>query len=268
MEEIAMTKKPLEPAANRQRRLHRRQTILRYSLLPLAVLVLVGLKLISMNVMFMLGENSYRHSDYSGASSSFGLLGLVNFVEPYKAHFAKGTAELQAKRYEDAQRDLQAALDAGVPKAQECQVRLNLILAWARMGDDQMEQKQYDAAIISYDHVKSIVDGRDCGLKVENQGGSGGKASDDTKQADQKMQQQRRDAEGKQNQAKQAKNGDPSDQSQPSEGGKQSNDQQPSQDQLQQLEKQQKQNTAKANQDEAERQSLDQSELDYNGRHW
>lgn len=247
-----------------QRNHARRRMILRYSIIPLAIVVLLGLKLISMNLAFSLGRGSYTHSDYAGAERSFGMLSILNIVETYKAPFAKGTAELQAKRYDVATRDLQAALDAGVPRDHECQVRLNLVLAWTQMGDQQVKDKKYDDAIISYDHAKSVVDGRDCGLKLESQG-----SSSQAKEADQKLQQAGKEANAKQDAAKQAKNGDSDSQDQnPSDNDQTSNDGEPTKDQLQKLEQQQQANAAKAREDQHESQSLDQSEVTYDGRNW
>lgn len=183
-------------------RRRRRGKLIRYSLPIVIVAVLCALKLLSLSLVTHFSTSAYNDRNYAASSSRLGILTFVNVIEPYKVHFNQGTAQLRNGDYAAAERNLTDALKI-VPPIDECMVRVNLTRTYIIQADKAVESKEYGAAIVLYDKVKSIVEARDCGLKT-----APATASEAAKSADKKLQQNAQEASDKQNEAKKTQNGD------------------------------------------------------------
>lgn len=185
-------------------RKRRRKRFLLWSL-PLCVIVGVGMLWIAtVLISSALGSDAYTRKDYATSAQYYGQVRWLNMFERYKMEFNYGTAQLGAGKYEEAHAALDKALSLDVPKDQECQVRVNLVLAIAAEADVKVAAEKYDDAILLYDQAKAIIDGRDCGLTSS----STSSPSDQAKQADKQLQNMRDKVSEKQNSAKQQRNGD------------------------------------------------------------
>jgi hypothetical protein len=152
----------------------------------------------------LLGKAAYERGNFTESARYYGQVRFLNVFEKYKMEYNYGTALLGDHKYTDAHTALAHALTLGVPKAEECQVRVNLVLAIAGEADVKVANKKYDEAILLYDQAKSVIDGRDCGLTSA----SSEHTSSETRQADEKLQEMRQQISDKQNSAKQQRNGD------------------------------------------------------------
>jgi len=184
-------------------RKRRRKHFMLWSL-PLCIAVAIAMLWIgTVLISSALGSDAYTRKDYAMSAQYYGQVRWLNMFERYKMEFNYGTAQLGAGKFKDAHAALNNALALDVPKDQECQVRVNLVLAIAAEADVKVAGQKYDEAILLYDQAKAVIDGRDCGLTSSSVG-----ASAEAKQADKKLQDMRDKVSEKQNSAKQQRNGD------------------------------------------------------------
>lgn len=221
----------------RQRRNRRRKLLLR-SLAPVVILLLVGLKLVSLGLFTHLGQTEYQASRFDSAANYFHFLSFVNVIERYKAPFNLGTSLYKQGRYADAQKQLETALQTVTPD-HECDVRLNLGLTIEAQADAKAAQKSYDEAIVLYDQAKSVLTANHC-QPDEN---TSKKDKNDKNKSDDKVNEANKRVSQKSDDTKRARNGDKNDNNQPPDKNNQDS-QQPSQSQTQQLEKQNQTNQA------------------------
>lgn len=185
-------------------RKRKRKRLLLWSL-PLCVAVAVAMLWIgAVLISSALGSDAYTRKDYTMSAQYYGQVRWLNVFERYRMEYNYGTAQLGAGKFEDAHTALNNALGLDVPKDQECQVRVNLVLAIAAEADTKVAAEKYDDAILLYDQAKAVIDGRDCGLTSS----STSSPSDQAKQADKQLQDMREKVSDKQNSAKQQRNGD------------------------------------------------------------
>ena len=216
-------------------RKRKRKRLLLWSL-PFCILLIVGIAWIGIIlVASLLGKAAYERGNFSEAARYYGQVRFLNVFEKYKMEYNYGTALLGEHKYADARTALAYALTLEVPTADECQVRVNLVLAIVGEADAQVANEKYDAAILLYDQAKAVIDGRDCGLTST----SSESASSETTQADEKLQEMREQINDKQNSAKQQRNGDtPTAKADTTQDAKDAST--PSDDQLESLQERQK----------------------------
>ncbi len=245
-------------------RKRRRKTLLLWSLPVCIVALLVLLWIVALLLSTAWGNNAYKKGDYRVAAGHYGRLLSLNFVERYKMHYNQGTALLGAKDFAGARTALEQALDLGIPTAFECQVRVNLVLSIIGQAEASVANKQYDEAIVRYDDAKSVIDGRDCGIKL-----SSADASEETKQANSTLQQQRQQVTDRQNAAKQQRNGDDPGKSNTDEGDARDSSS-PSRSQIDELQGQQQKNSERTYRTWSERgdYTATTSDRKYDAKNW
>lgn len=189
----------LDTEGNRRRK---RRRLLLWSLPLMLLLTLTGLKIMLTTIPTSLAIRDFNVGSYDRAHQKLAPVFFLNVIEPYKAYFNDGTLLLHAKAYPDAQKQLARSLELA-PIDKECTVRVNLSLAYLGEADALADEQKYDDAIIIYDKLIAVVDGRDCGLRVEDN-----HASEETKTANETLRKLSEQATTKQNNAKQARNGD------------------------------------------------------------
>jgi hypothetical protein len=118
----------------RPARLRLRRRLLIYSAPPTVVALLAAVKLISVVVAGNSAIADFASGDGNGVRADAVVLGVANVVEPAKAPFVAGAADVLDGRLDDADRHFTAAF-ARTVVAQSCPVRVNLELVRETQGD-------------------------------------------------------------------------------------------------------------------------------------
>ncbi len=106
------------------------------------------------------GLAAYRAGDFRAAGGAFDRNRSLNVLEGWVAPFDTGDARYRAGDFEGAVEDFTVALDA-VPHAQECTVRINLAMAYERLGDAAAERGDSAGARTAYEAGRvALTDGR------------------------------------------------------------------------------------------------------------
>ncbi|MEI2279291.1 hypothetical protein OHC50_17700 [Paenarthrobacter ilicis] len=115
-----------------------------WSALPAIAALAVATKLISVGFLGSAAVDGYSagHGDDVAAAASW--LGAANVVEPYKAVFAAGDAQVLAGDFASARRDFEEALRLGAG-VDECKVRVNLVLSVEKLGAAAADKGSADA---------------------------------------------------------------------------------------------------------------------------
>lgn len=105
-----------------------------WSAAPALMALAVAVKLVSVGALGSSAQDAYTAGQYDVVARSASWLLVANVVEPYKAQFAAGDAHVLAGEFGAARTDFEAALQAGAG-ADECKVRVNLVLSTEKLGD-------------------------------------------------------------------------------------------------------------------------------------
>jgi hypothetical protein len=122
------------PSAVPGRDKHRRRRLLLLSAAPVLVAVALAVKLLSVGYLGSEAAASFGRGDQAGAASAASGLGIANVVERHKAPFAAGDALVLSGDFSGARKLFEASL-ADAPPADECKVRVNLVLSIERLAD-------------------------------------------------------------------------------------------------------------------------------------
>ena len=234
-------------------RLEKRKKLLKRTLVPSAVVLLIGLFLVAPNVITGGAIKSYYGANYDAALRSLKLLSFPNMIESYKYHLNAGDVYYGKKDYKNAEERFRAARDL-TPKQYYCQITINLALTIEAQADELVSAKQYDQAIVRYDEIKAIVTESDCGLSVSE------------KEAGATMEKVGERSNEKSDQAKKARNGDQGDKTDEQADSKQS---EPTQSQEQQLkDAADKAAKSRATRQQQRQSNYDTSEHKYDAKNW
>ena len=124
--------------AEHTRRLRRRRLLV-WSALPALLVLCLAAKLLSLNPLAGHAATAFDAKDAAAVGMAAEALETGNIVEPHKAPFAAGDARALAGDFAAARLRFEEALQlapAGSPDA--CIIRLNLVLAVERLGDDKL----------------------------------------------------------------------------------------------------------------------------------
>jgi len=121
------------PAAATQGKLQRRRMLL-VSAAPGLLAVALAVKLLSAGYLGGQAAEAFTRGDQSGVASASAGMGIANVVERHKAPFAAGDALTLAGDYAGARTLFEATL-ADAPQADECKVRVNLVLSIEKLAD-------------------------------------------------------------------------------------------------------------------------------------
>ncbi|MEV7428680.1 hypothetical protein AB0N29_03610 [Nocardioides sp. NPDC092400] len=125
------------------RRARRDQLLLAGAVPSLAALV-VALVLLTLVVRNDLGAAAYDEGDHESARERFAANRWLRLVEPWVAPLNEGDAHHRLGEYADAVDDFTVAL-RDAPTAWVCPIRLNLALAWERLGDERAAADDADS---------------------------------------------------------------------------------------------------------------------------
>ncbi|WP_309075416.1 hypothetical protein [Paenarthrobacter sp.] len=112
----------------------RRSNLALWSAPPALVALAVAAKLLSVGVLGDSAGQSFDAGQQQGVARAASWLQVANILEPHKAHFASGDAQVLAGDFAAARQDFESALKAG-SGVDECKVRVNLVLSIEKLGD-------------------------------------------------------------------------------------------------------------------------------------
>lgn len=117
---------------------HLRRRLLLVSAAPVLLAVALAVKLLSVGYLGGQAAGAFGSGDQVSVASAASGLGIANFVERHKAPFAAGDALVLSGDYAGARTLFEAAL-ADAPAADECKVRVNLVLSIEQLADQAVE---------------------------------------------------------------------------------------------------------------------------------
>ena len=115
-----------------------RRRLLLASAVPVLLAVALAVKLLSVGYLGGQAAGAFGSGDQASAASAASGLGIANFVERHKAPFAAGDALVLSGDYAGARTLFEASLADATP-ADECKVRVNLVLSIERLADRTAE---------------------------------------------------------------------------------------------------------------------------------
>ncbi|WP_258802388.1 hypothetical protein [Pseudarthrobacter sp. NS4] len=169
------TKRGRTKAGVNSRETPRRRRLLLWSALPVLLLLCLAGKLLSVGLLAGQAASAFAAGDAAEAKTAAEGLGLANVVEPHKAPFAAGDAQVLAGDYAAARPLFEDALDA-VPRgsADECIIRVNLSLAVEKAGDARLLTEDPASAAALYGEALDIVDAAPAGCFSAGAAGQAG----------------------------------------------------------------------------------------------
>jgi hypothetical protein len=127
--------------ADQTRRLRRRRLLV-WSAPPALLVLCLAAKLLSLDPLAGHAATAFDAKDAAAVGMAAEALQAGNIVEPHKAPFAAGDAQALAGNFAAARLRFEQALelvpDAAAGPADACIIRLNLVLAIERLGDDKL----------------------------------------------------------------------------------------------------------------------------------
>jgi hypothetical protein len=117
---------------------HLRRRLLLVSAVPALAAVALAVKLLSVGYLGGQAAGAFGSGDQAAVASAASGLRIANIVERHKAPFAAGDALVLNGDYAGARTLFEASL-AGAPPADECKVRVNLVLSIERLADQTAE---------------------------------------------------------------------------------------------------------------------------------
>lgn len=117
---------------------HLRRRLLLASAVPVLLAAALAVKLLSVGYLGGQAAGAFGSGDQASVASAASGLGIANFVERHKAPFAAGDALVLSGDYAGARTLFEASLADATP-ADECKVRVNLVLSIERLADRTAE---------------------------------------------------------------------------------------------------------------------------------
>ncbi|MEE2568672.1 hypothetical protein V1638_04595 [Pseudarthrobacter sp. J64] len=135
------------PEPGRTERLARRRRLLVRSALPVLLALLIAAKLLSVAVFSGQSISAFENRDAAALARAAGALRVANLLETHKPAFAEGDALVLTGDFAGARDRFEESLAAG-PGADECRVRVNLVLSIEKLGDAAAEADDPGAAAL------------------------------------------------------------------------------------------------------------------------
>ena len=129
----------------------RRRRLLGWSALPVLLALCVAAKLLSLGVLGGQAASGFAAGDARAVDAAAGGLGIANVVEPHKGPFASGDSAVLDGDYGAARTRFEQALGMapdGSPDS--CLIRVNLVLAIERLGDQRLQAGDPASAVLFF----------------------------------------------------------------------------------------------------------------------
>lgn len=138
-----------------RRRVRRR--LLWFSAPVVLLVLLIAAKLLSLPLFGGQAVDAWERRDANGLGGAADRLGVVNVVEPYKAHLAAGDAQVLRANWESARTEFTRALELVGGGVNDCPVRVNLVLSIEKRGDELTGQGRAADARPLYTEAQRVV---------------------------------------------------------------------------------------------------------------
>lgn len=179
--------------------MNRRLKYLLISLPVVIALLYVAFRLMGVSVTNSVALTAYDSGRYESSAEQWRSMQNETIIEPYIPWFNRGDASAAQEKYTDAIDDFERALDLA-PAEKKCEVRVNLALAWEKLGDIYAAGGYFQGAVLLYQAAEAVIAaGPECQPPD--------KAGEDLQQADQRVKEKIEQAE-KQRDAADAQDGD------------------------------------------------------------
>lgn len=121
----------------------RRRRLLAWSALPVVLALCIAAKLLSLGLLGGRAAGAFDAADAGSVRTAAEALHLANIIEPHKAPFATGDADVLDGNFTAARIRFEEALGLVPParsgSAEACAIRVNLVLAIERLGDEKLQ---------------------------------------------------------------------------------------------------------------------------------
>ncbi|MBD1539551.1 hypothetical protein HC749_15450 [Arthrobacter sp. S13_S34] len=138
-----------------------RRRLLAWSAIPVILMLCVAAKLLSLGLLGARAAGAYEANDAASVRSAAEALHVVNLIEPHKAPFAAGGADVLAGDFAAARLRFEEALGLVPPRqsgsAEACVIRVNLVLAIERLGDEKLGAEDPAAAAVLFEEALAAV---------------------------------------------------------------------------------------------------------------
>jgi hypothetical protein len=125
------------------------------------LMLCVAAKLLSLGLLGARAAGAYDANDAAAVRSAAEALHVVNLIEPHKAPFAAGDADVLAGDFAAARLRFEEALALVPPRqsgsAGACVITVNLVLAIERLGDDKLGAEDPAAAAVLFEEALAAV---------------------------------------------------------------------------------------------------------------
>jgi hypothetical protein len=149
--------KASRPQAGSAARLRRRRLLL-WSVLPVLLLLCVAAKLLSVGMLAGHAARAFTANDAPAVGMAAEALQPANILERHKAPFAAGDALVLSGDIGAARLRFEEALNlAPADSADACMIRLNLVLAVERLGDDKQRSEDPASAAALFTEALDIA---------------------------------------------------------------------------------------------------------------
>ncbi|HEU4667962.1 MAG TPA: hypothetical protein VFS79_09890 [Arthrobacter sp.] len=124
-------------------RLVRRRRLLAWSAIPVFLVLCIAAKLLSLGLLGGRAASAFEAADAASVRAAAEVLQLANVIEPHKAPFAAGDADVLDGNFTAARLRFEEALGLVPPprsaSAEACVITVNLVLAIERLGDEKLQ---------------------------------------------------------------------------------------------------------------------------------
>lgn len=150
----------------------RRKKLLLTALAPLIVLVLLSGFCLRPGVFDFIFNMSYNGARDGGTLIPLASMQkFANILEPYIAYYDLGTAFIKDSKFTEAEAELRDSLSNNPPQEKLCQVRVNLSYSIEKQGDEAVNSRQYDKALLLYGRAEGVLYEDNCASKKDDGNG-------------------------------------------------------------------------------------------------
>ena len=137
-------------------RRRRRVKYLLWSLPVVVALLYVAVRLMGVSIGNGVALTAYDSGRYSSSAEQWRSMQDETLIEPYIPWFNRGDASAAQEKYTDAIDDFERALELA-PAEKKCEVRVNLALAWEKLGDAYVAGGYFQGAVLLYQAAEAVI---------------------------------------------------------------------------------------------------------------
>ncbi|ACL40094.1 conserved hypothetical protein [Pseudarthrobacter chlorophenolicus A6] len=168
-------------------RLRKRRLLLWGSAVPAILVLGIATKLLSLGVFGGQAAAAFDARDAGAAAAAAGWLQPLNIPEPHKAPFAAGDSHVLGGNFDAARQRFAEALDlvpgTAAGSADACVIRVNLVLATERLGDDKLRAEDPASAAALFSEALDVVKAAPDGCFTGDSGTANGSAGERLEEA-------------------------------------------------------------------------------------